>query len=149
MAEISITDIENFINSFREAVYPEQFERLIDNYKRAQRKSRLTTPRYNIFKVLGVDHREVKTHSAFIYDLLNPYGKHDHGFLFLKAFLEYCQSNLVVEPGANDTKKILLDSPNYPKTSKPISGKLARKKQSRNIDDLILSFNVKRLIFFA
>ncbi|MCH2488565.1 MAG: PD-(D/E)XK nuclease family protein [Flavobacteriales bacterium] len=43
---------------------------------------------FNIFSILGVERNEVKTHSAFIAELLNPRGSHLQGHIFLDAFLE-------------------------------------------------------------
>jgi len=42
---------------------------------------------FNIFSILGVEAEEVKTHSNFIYELLNPNGSHNQGSLFLKLFI--------------------------------------------------------------
>ena len=42
---------------------------------------------FNIFSVLGVETREVKTHSAFLAELLNPKGSHRQGVVFLEHFL--------------------------------------------------------------
>ncbi len=47
---------------------------------------------YNVFNVLGLWSEEVKLHSAFIAELLNPKGSHGLGGSFLKAFLK--QANL-------------------------------------------------------
>lgn len=43
---------------------------------------------FNVFKVLGVSTDEVRTHSAFFAELLNPQGSHGCGDEFLKAFME-------------------------------------------------------------
>ena len=43
---------------------------------------------FNVFNVLGVSTDEVRTHSAFIAELLNPQGSHGCGDEFLKAFIE-------------------------------------------------------------
>jgi len=53
-----------------------------------QKADRDTASRFNIFNVLGVGTREVKTHSAFLAELLNPEGSHSQGNLFLKFFFE-------------------------------------------------------------
>jgi hypothetical protein len=42
---------------------------------------------FNIFRVLGVGHLEVKTHSPLLADLLNPKGRHGQGAVFLDIFL--------------------------------------------------------------
>lgn len=43
---------------------------------------------FNIFNVIGLSSEEVRLHSAFIAELLNPRGSHGAGQLFLQAFLE-------------------------------------------------------------
>ena len=50
--------------------------------------ARITGENFNIFKTLGLSTNEVRTHSAFIGELLNPNGSHDLGDIFLIAFLE-------------------------------------------------------------
>jgi len=42
---------------------------------------------FNIFSILRMERKEVETHSAFIYELLNPYGSHNQKDLFLKLFI--------------------------------------------------------------
>ena len=44
---------------------------------------------FNVFNVLGLSSSETRTHSAFIAELLNPYGSHGMGDLFLRKFLPY------------------------------------------------------------
>ncbi len=43
---------------------------------------------FNIFSILGMERLEVQTHSAFIYELINPKGVHNQGSLFLNLFIE-------------------------------------------------------------
>lgn len=43
---------------------------------------------FNIFDVLRVGHYEVKTHSPFLAELLNPEGSHGQGSTFLRLFME-------------------------------------------------------------
>ncbi len=44
---------------------------------------------FNIFSILKMQRKEVKTHSIFIYELLNPNGSHGQGDIFLKLFIEH------------------------------------------------------------
>jgi len=44
----------------------------------------LTGENFNIFRILKVESSEVKTHSAFIAELLNPNGSHGQKDTFLK-----------------------------------------------------------------
>lgn len=48
-----------------------------------------TGENYNIFKILGLESAEVKTHSRFLAELLNPKGSHLQGDLFLRLFINY------------------------------------------------------------
>ena len=43
---------------------------------------------FNIFNIIGLRSEEVRLHSAFIAELLNPKGSHGTGYRFLQAFLE-------------------------------------------------------------
>ena len=43
---------------------------------------------FNIFSILGLESNEIKTHSNFIYELLNPNGLHNQGDIFLRLFLK-------------------------------------------------------------
>ena len=46
-----------------------------------------TGENFNVFKILGLERFEVRTHSAFLSDLLNPHGTHGQGCTYLKLFL--------------------------------------------------------------
>jgi hypothetical protein len=46
--------------------------------------------RFNLFRALDVERREVRTHSAFLAELFRPNGTHAQGTLFLEAFLQHC-----------------------------------------------------------
>jgi hypothetical protein len=48
----------------------------------------LTGENFNVFDILGMSTREVRTHSAFIAMLLNPEGSHGQKDVFLKLFLQ-------------------------------------------------------------
>lgn len=44
--------------------------------------------RFNVFRILGLSSNEVRTHSAFIAELLNPVGSHGQGSLYLRLFID-------------------------------------------------------------
>lgn len=52
---------------------------------------RATGQQFNVFSILGLESAEVKTHSAFLAELLNPKGSHYQGDLFLKLFLNHLE----------------------------------------------------------
>lgn len=54
-------------------------------YEKLEEKNSLE---FNIFKILKMTSYEVKTHSAFIANLLNKNGKHNKGIIFLNIFLK-------------------------------------------------------------
>jgi len=49
--------------------------------------SRISGDRFNIFSILKVESKEVKLHSMFISELLDPNGTHDKGTMFLDLFM--------------------------------------------------------------
>ena len=55
--------------------------------KEAELTARLTGENFNVFNILSLSTNEVRTHSAFIAELLNPRGSHGQGTLFLDRFL--------------------------------------------------------------
>ena len=57
-------------------------------------------PNFNLFRILGVETREVSTHSAFLGHLLTPNETHTQGDLFLRTFLANVAE--LKPPRAND-----------------------------------------------
>ncbi len=57
-------------------------------------------PQYNLFRVLRSDSDEVRLHSRFLTDILNPKGSHNHGKAFLTEFLQ----QLSIEISDDDIK---------------------------------------------
>lgn len=57
-----------------------------------QRQALLTPPddNFNIFRLLRSAHDEVKLHSRFLFELLNPRGSHGLGDIFLRSFAQHC-----------------------------------------------------------
>ncbi len=60
--------------------------RLILNNQR--REEKLKGEKFNIFSILNMETKENGTHSAFLGELLNPYGSHLRGNLYLNLFLD-------------------------------------------------------------
>ena len=44
--------------------------------------------KFNIFSILKMERLEVDTHSAFIYELINPNGTHFQGNKYFEIFIE-------------------------------------------------------------
>lgn len=60
----------------------------VSSLRRTQEKlALLSGENFNIFRILGLETREVRTHSAFLGELLNPSGSHGLRDTFLKLFL--------------------------------------------------------------
>ncbi len=70
----------------------EQIKQLLQStgsiIEKHEKIARLKGENFNVFRLLGVEDNEVKLHSRFIFELLNPKGSHDQGTVFLKMFLE-------------------------------------------------------------
>ena len=56
--------------------------------KTQQEEKRKRGENFNVFKILGLSTSEVRLHSAFLAELLNPNGEHGAGDKFLKIFIE-------------------------------------------------------------
>lgn len=56
--------------------------------KTQQEEKRKRGENFNVFKILGLSTSEVRLHSAFLAELLNPNGGHGAGDKFLKIFIE-------------------------------------------------------------
>lgn len=55
--------------------------------KKHEEIAKVTGENFNIFRILGLTTNEVRTHSAFLAELLNPDGNHGQKDIFLKLFL--------------------------------------------------------------
>lgn len=74
-----MTELEKLLNAIKE---------IVDREKTLQEAKRTRGENFNIFNVLGGSTSEVKLHSAFIAELLNPNGNHGLGEKFLKIFID-------------------------------------------------------------
>ncbi|MBF0516037.1 MAG: PD-(D/E)XK nuclease family protein [Nitrospirae bacterium] len=62
-----------------------KIQEYIEEEKAHQRQH---APQWNVFKILGIETKEAEFHTPFLYGLLNPYGSHGQGRLFLDSFLK-------------------------------------------------------------
>lgn len=84
--------------------------KIIDDAYRIVKKN--TGEDFNLFQILGIETAEVKTHSKFLAELLNPKGSHLQGDIFLKLFINYL-NNVNVESEnvlIDENNKIILNS---------------------------------------
>jgi len=83
------------------------FQHLLEQVSSINKKyeeiARLTGENFNVFKILGVHTEEVRTHSAFLCELLNPKGSHGCRNIFLELFLSEVKDAL----DKNENKKFL------------------------------------------
>lgn len=73
------------------AIYEKIFTLITQQFREAKQieeKRKEQGEFFNIFNILGMESEEVKLHSTFIAELLNPRGKHGASFHFLEAFLQ-------------------------------------------------------------
>jgi len=56
--------------------------------KQYEKIAKITGENFNVFRILKMDRKEVRMHSALIADLLNPSGSHGCGDIFLRIFIE-------------------------------------------------------------
>jgi hypothetical protein len=72
--------------------FAQRFELLRQNWASLRQRQvdgeRSAAPRHNLIRFLSLHRAEVGFHSPFLRDLLDPYGSHGQGPLFLKNFLE-------------------------------------------------------------
>lgn len=74
-----MTNIETLLKQISEIVVKERTQ---------QEEKRIRGENFNVFSVLGLSTSEVRLHSAFLGELLNPNGDHGLGDGFLKAFVD-------------------------------------------------------------
>ena len=65
----------------------EELKPIIDRNKYTTEERKRRGDFFNIFSILGMEKTEVKTHSAFLTELLNPNGTHGLGYKFLLEFI--------------------------------------------------------------
>lgn len=69
-------------------------EQVIALNERYKKINELTGENFNVFRVLKLESSEVRMHSAFIGELLDPKGSHDQKDVFIKIFIEkFCFKN--------------------------------------------------------
>ena len=56
--------------------------------------AKISGENFNVFSILNLKTNEVRTHSAFIAELLNPKGKHGLGKAFLEEFVDIIKEKL-------------------------------------------------------
>jgi len=76
MDDLTLSNMKNSINQLK-TIYNKHEELL-----------QQTGEKFNIFSILNMERLEVRTHSAFLYELLNPKGSHYQGYEYLKLFIE-------------------------------------------------------------
>lgn len=89
-----------------------QISEIVTREKTQQEEKRKRGENFNIFSVLGLSTSEVRLHSAFLTELLNPNGNHGLGDKFLKSFFDTIVKR--VEPNFEfETKSAIANSEFY------------------------------------
>ena len=65
--------------------------------KSYEKIAKISGENFNMFKILGLSTSEVRLHSSFLAELLNPKGSHEQGNVYMKAFIEILKSTLSTE----------------------------------------------------
>ena len=60
--------------------------------RRQENLDRADAPKQNVFRMLGWQSSEVRTHSALLAEVLDPRGSHSQIDLFLNKFLSICEN---------------------------------------------------------
>lgn len=81
---------------------------------------------FNVFDILGLGHLEVRAHTPFLAELLNPRGSHGQGNLFLRRFFQFFDFLPLAEISKINWKVI---------------------KESESIDLRIVNYKLKKAIF--
>jgi hypothetical protein len=79
-----------------------QYKNLLDQVNaintRYKKINELTGENFNVFRILKLESSEVRMHSAFLAELLNPKGTHGQKDVFLKLFVEaFCFKKKLIE----------------------------------------------------
>lgn len=69
----------------------DEYEEVRETFYRDERKK---ASGFSIFEVLDIERLERETHSAFLANLLDPYGSHGQGTLFLVQFMKYVKKKI-------------------------------------------------------
>ena len=102
----------------------------------AELTARLTGEYFNIFNILSLSTNEVRTHSAFIAELLNPRGSHGQGSLYLDRFL----AQFGIAGQAFDSKRSKVEIEYH------IGGIDAKNSTGGRIDILLTDANTNRIM---
>lgn len=70
------------------APFQDLFSQVNNLFARYEEINELTGDHFNVFKILKLESSEVRMHSAFLAELLNPKGSHGQKNVFLKLFIE-------------------------------------------------------------
>ena len=112
--------------------------KIVDEDQKIQEERELKGEKFNLFNILGLWSDEVRLHSAFLAELLNPKGKHGLKSRFLQAFIEIINSSQKL--------KIDLDVDNVNVEVEVYIGKVDSKKAIGGRIDILISDGVNAII---
>lgn len=76
------------VSSYMQENIKQLFQQINQILKKYEEVSKISGENFNMFKVIDVTTDEVRLHSKFLAELLNPKGSHGQGDVFLKLFVE-------------------------------------------------------------
>ena len=115
-----------------------KISKIVVEEKTQQEERRKRGENFNIFKVLGLSSSEVRLHSAFIAELLNPNGDHGLGDKFLVSFLTNVIRKKVTFPFDSESAQVYVEY--------SIGNVASDYKEGGRIDILIRDKNGKTII---
>lgn len=115
-------------------------EQINEQQLRSEERLKAQHGRFNVFTTLLAAHDEVRLHTRFLHELLNPEGTHDCGDLFLKLFFETLHAKGAL---AHDDAALEKDWKHYDQTCRGV-GKEVSTQQGQL--DLLLEFDSHVLV---
>ena len=90
-----------------------ELQTIVDEKKKEQFNEKKAGNSINLFSILNMETDEVNSHSAFIFELLNPTGSHGLGDTFLKLFIECIPLRNIEEKSKLITNTAIVEKEKY------------------------------------
>lgn len=141
------------MDKIKTQIFLKQIRSLLDKYKEI---SKVTGENFNIFSILRIESNEVKTHSAFLGELLNPNGSHGLEDVPLKLFVQQFlpdwiitdeESENVELQGSSEVKTVNFDTQSAKVDIEKYAGEINEEAtEGGRIDILIWDKNGKEIV---
>jgi hypothetical protein len=111
---VQLIDTFKLINKKTPAVNSENIINLIKGFQpflhQINEARKISTPDYNIFKVLKIQFKETKVHTPFLTNILDPTGSHAQQSLFLNSFIQTVLSSDVFKLFSADFSNVKVNA---------------------------------------